>query len=240
MNENGGNIAYDLSGYGNHGVLTNMAVPPNPSSGWVPGSGGSAIATDITTTDYINLGNAPSLDIFGEITMAARVMAHTTPTGGQFRNIISAGWTGQVGYYMDLRQVPNPEIAVGLYFGGGHVGVSMNWGLIPILQGEYYDIVGVWDGIWRLYVDGVERGTAGGVGAQGLNGSTGVYLGGQAGSANWWDGQFDYFFLYNRGLSPEEVWDMHVNPYALQEWPEEQQWQVSNGVAVPGTWPRFF
>jgi hypothetical protein len=54
FNEGSGVTAYDSSGLGNHGTLTNMANPGTPTSGWTSGPNGGALAFD-GIDDYVVL-----------------------------------------------------------------------------------------------------------------------------------------------------------------------------------------
>ena len=61
FNEAAGGRAHDLSGRGNHGTLTEMAIPPTPDSGWNPGRTGIGLKFD-NVNDYVNCGNNASLN----------------------------------------------------------------------------------------------------------------------------------------------------------------------------------
>ena len=56
MLEGHGDRVYDLSKYGNHGVLHNFAYPPTAASGWNPGRDGVAPNLD-GVDDYIDCGS---------------------------------------------------------------------------------------------------------------------------------------------------------------------------------------
>ena len=59
FNEAGGMKAYDLSGKGNHGALTNFAFPSTSTSGWNPGRAGIGLSFD-GVDDYISFASIPT------------------------------------------------------------------------------------------------------------------------------------------------------------------------------------
>jgi len=65
--EGGGSTLHDVSGYGNHGTLTNM----DPATDWVVGEKGWALDFD-GSDDYVNLGQAwQGLQLKGSIVVSA-------------------------------------------------------------------------------------------------------------------------------------------------------------------------
>ena len=86
FDEGEGTTAKDLSGYNNHGTLTNFNFD---SSGWTtetPTGQGYALRFD-GVNDYVNLGNNPILNPKEEITLSAWIKKYSNSSGGiVFRN----------------------------------------------------------------------------------------------------------------------------------------------------------
>jgi hypothetical protein len=84
MQEGGGNRAWDVSGYGNHGTLTNM----DPATDHVLTERGRALDFG-GTDDRVVIADVPSLDIAGNVSVAvwARVGGNTT----NFQGVVAKG-----------------------------------------------------------------------------------------------------------------------------------------------------
>lgn len=70
MNESGGLTAYDISGNGNHGTLTNGPV-------WTQGQFGPALSFD-GVDDYVDAGTIPAFDSASQISMAGWIYRSAT------------------------------------------------------------------------------------------------------------------------------------------------------------------
>lgn len=73
MDEKNGTTAYDTSGNGNNGTLTNGPI-------WERGKNGSAIKFD-GVNDYVNMGNPESLQITGELSVASWIYSRDCISG---------------------------------------------------------------------------------------------------------------------------------------------------------------
>ena len=85
MNEGTGTTTADSAGNGNNGTLTNGPT-------WTTGQIGGALAFD-NTNDYVAVPNSTSLNITGQITLAAWIYKPSTPAG-VYNTIIAKGNNG--------------------------------------------------------------------------------------------------------------------------------------------------
>lgn len=155
LTEGWGQVAYDSSGSGNHGMLgSTPSVDPNDPT-WVARTVNGKSALHFDGDQFVTVPQSPSLES-ARITVGAVVRATTSP--GSYRYVASKGaFMCQAASY-------------GLYTGPGG-------GLIfYVSNGASYTLspdagIGVWDGRWhvvagtfdgatvRLYVDGAEVGS---------------------------------------------------------------------------------
>lgn len=99
LNEGAGTIATDFSGNRNHGTLQNFSDPFTPTSGWVNGKRGTALAFAGTASDdSVNVGDINALEGQSAITVSAWIYDRN-PTQG--RGIISkyAGATPALAFF---------------------------------------------------------------------------------------------------------------------------------------------
>jgi hypothetical protein len=96
-----------------------------------------------------------------------------------------------------------------------------NSGVIPTL-GQWYHIVGVYDGEMSIYINGVlKAGQTGGNGTNGADGTDGLKIGEGTNLYGWgntfFNGSIDSVRIYNRALPAEEVTWLYREPYAMFE-----------------------
>ena len=188
-----GNTFTDLSGYEHHGRCLAESCPTT-----VPGISKMARYFD-GVNDFIQLDNPPTLNLQGEMMIAAWVKPETT-TGMQ--NIVAHGYTGAPKGEVFLR------IADGYYETGSWDG-SNHLTSYPVPAddiGQWVYLAGVYDGTaWRLYRNGVEVSSLSddtgsvSVHARWAIGATG------AGTIRFFQGSIDEVAIYNRALSATEV-----------------------------------
>ncbi len=216
FNEGPGSVsAYDKSGLGNNGVITNGPVSTTSNTGL-----GQALTFD-SSNDYVDAGSAASLDNLGPMTVTAWYYARgegENARGGLFNKGDGDG----VG-------VDGPELEFGslgfdgvdrtnaFAFGVGfsstalHKIASNN----TVTLNRWQFIVLTWDGTSsasgvHIYIDGVEVSyqlSQNGSGSRLDDSSTNLLIGiGNFGAqSNTWDGSIDEMRFYNRVLSPDEV-----------------------------------
>jgi hypothetical protein len=210
----------------NHGTLINGASITSP------GQYGSGAVTLNGTTQYVNLGNPASLQITGQITIAAWVKS-TVATN--IRNIVNKGHT----------TTPNGEITLrinaGQYQGGSWNGAS-HIAVGPAGQatsdvGTWVHLASVYDGTtWRLYRNGTQIGFL--VDATGaVTVAANWSIGSQGGAAaRLFAGQVDEVCIFNRGLSAAEVTQVMNNTgisngilWAASTYAPATTWATANG-----------
>lgn len=210
FNEGVGNKAYDLSGYGNHGTLANMAFPPTVVSGWNPGRRGPAIAFK-GSTDYINCGNDSSLNITDAITIEAWVKPTEAKQESICGNFVGAALGGYAIAILASRK---------LYFiVGSSGGANTIMGNTALSINSFHQIVATHDGTYlNVYLDGKSdkppvSATHVPFGAS----SSAVYIGKTPYTYGYFKGMADEVKIYNRTLSAEEVKWLYHEPYAMFE-----------------------
>lgn len=200
MGSCGANVLRDFSLRANNGVF--VATPDwvlDPDYGWV-------VDLEEDSSEYVSIGAIPALNqIIGPIAMSAWVWGESFNAGG-FNAIINSGFDGtNQGFF--LRVGYNDRISTGSYktVGGDY---RLDW-----TYGEAFGtstwalITGLYDGAnWKVYLNGIERASvAKAVGAAGC--TSGITLG-SMGAGRLWDGKLADCRIYDRGLSPVDVWQL--------------------------------
>lgn len=184
FNEGSGNMVKDKSKYGNHGTVYGATWVDSPVSG-------KALSFD-GVDDYVNVPDAPSLDITDGITLECWAK---WPTGqaGQDLYVVKRN-----AYYLSIAS--GPKIAICYWYSGGFVLVIGN----TVLQNNtLYHLVAVFDGSnFIAYVNGVEDGRAAATNPIITNNEP-LIIGGYAPYQAF--GILDEIRIYNRALSPDEV-----------------------------------
>ncbi len=222
FDEGSGNIAVDVSGYGNDGTINGAT--------WTTGKFGPALNFD-GIDDDVDCGNDDSLNITGEITIALWVKPSVAGEGGSNVGPVCKAEAGVDPWSWQLRyNAPGGGNYMGFQFNGdpeGSTWVSVQQNLLP---GEWYHIAGIFDGTNIVcYLNGVEteRNTI-----SGIRGGSGRFFIGQDGWDNIFNGVVDELRIYNHALSAVELLGAmagEVWPYALGPKPED-------GALYPDTW----
>ncbi|UCE48799.1 MAG: LamG domain-containing protein [Phycisphaerales bacterium] len=195
LDEGGGTTAVDWSGYGNNGTFQG-----NPQ--WVDGLANGGLELN-GTTDYVDCGSHTSLDIAGEISIAAWTKVDVF---GDWDGIVTKGTT-QSPYAMQM-------------WGDGALRFSANWGdpaggvgsgswntYTKMTAGEWTHAAIVYDGsVLRFYINGqkdsleVFEALTFGTAAESL------VLGGDfPGGDEYFDGVIRDVRVYNKALIQEEI-----------------------------------
>ncbi|MFC1636744.1 LamG-like jellyroll fold domain-containing protein [Planctomycetota bacterium] len=220
FDEGSGIMASDTSGTGNDGAL-------NGGPQWVAGKVGGALEFD-GSNDYVDCGSDPSLNINGQLTVAAWV--RTTSTAHAYYVSKGTAWD-EIGHYAIGQEYNVPmtfqfEIAGS----GGTLELDSN---VAINDGEWHHVLGTYDDpVVRVYVDGVvvEENTAA---PNRLTGSTvGGLTIGQRGSEII-SGTIDEVRIYNHAVTEAEILAAMEGgvgyPYALGPDPKD-------GALIKNTW----
>jgi hypothetical protein len=202
LNENAGTSADDSVGP-NNGTLTN-----GPS--WVSGHSGSAVSFD-GVDDHVSVPHDASLTPT-QITVSAWIKATHWKTE-IWRGVVVAkdSWGGSSNGY-DLRTGDNGKLSF-------VVGTSSGWTDAStdslMATGQWYHIVGTYDGTTvRVYINGVERGSATGGGD--LSASSYPLNIGRCpyDTTRLFDGVIDEVAIFNRALTPSEIQTIYQYGYA--------------------------
>ncbi len=193
FDEGSGSTAVDFTGNGNTGTL-------NGGVTWTTGANGSPALQFDGTSGYVSMGNAPMLNITGQITISAWVQIQAT---GGLRDIVAHGYSTS----------PNGEVILRLngnsYQFGSWNGSSYNVNAtIPSGDiGTWVHLTGVYDGTtWRLYRNGALLASqAATVGAVSVNGNWDVGSSGVSTDLRLFKGSIDDVHIYNTGLSASAV-----------------------------------
>lgn len=223
MNVNSGMLLPDLSGYNNHGTLTNMAFPPTAISGW---SGNGLIFDGVN--DYAYLGSPLGLNLSGEMS----VFAWINPTVINTRRIIFGQASSTAGgqYQLEIGFVSG-EISV----------IWANGGVIKSTTGanlqinRWYHVGFVRSGIagnWTctIYINGKLFATWGGLTINPGNSIGGTSIG-RAGDFNnyHFSGIIDDVRIFNRVLNVDEI--------AHSCYQQEEEWDFGIDEVMEGGTP---
>lgn len=199
-----GNTLFDVSGFRNHGTLTNM----EPATDWVIGGNsrlpGYALNFD-GTNEHVNVGDVAILD--GAIQAAFSFWFKKTGDGDPNNRFISK----DNAYELSVREASVNSYTVRI----NNVGLTFS-GTAPVDN--------VWTHIVMMYHDSVTNGSklyingafesAGTLSRGGIdNTATSLSFGGR-GVSHSYNGQIDNIFIYNRGLIPTEIKFLYENPMA--------------------------
>ena len=196
MDEGEGTVAYDTSGYGNHGDLKPGPAPNYP--GWVDGYYGKALSFD-GVDDYVDCGSGESLNIIKAITIEVWVR----PAGPSGSNAELVGKTEDYkGYSLYLGQ-NGDTIRLLLGNGGWVFGPAYSW---PNGYGVWYHIVGRWNGKdIRLFANGVDIGSPVSLTGSISTTTNTLKIGKHYFLASYFNGIIDEVRIYNRALTSGEI-----------------------------------
>jgi hypothetical protein len=143
-----GSMALDASGHDHHG--TPSSSPPTPTSDVPPSSGSNLRSLSFDGLDQlIDLGNPPSLDVEGVVTLCAWINSASSVEG--FRNIVAHGFAFSPSQELVLR-ISDEFYEFMAWDGVNHLVRT------PVRAtdiGTWLHIVGMYDGrAYRLYLDG--------------------------------------------------------------------------------------
>lgn len=238
FNEKAGDTAFDLSGNGNDGTLTNMAVA-DAASGWGTIKSGEGIKFD-GINDLINLHSKASLDDINPISICTELYANSYADDNR---IYTKDATGAAGKTLCIREAPDNI----LEYRSAYSVTRGQWSspTNSILTGNLYRTCVTHDNSSIandavIYINGlsvtvnetsVPNGTI--VSEAAIDG----IIGNRPDTARSWDGMIGYLFIYNRILSPFEVAWINRDPYAMFQpsiSPELMYYEAPGGVSPTG------
>ena len=194
-----------------NGTLTNMTTTGQDAAvgtGWTANNrrwGSGAVMFD-GSNDYVTAGSDSRLDPTTALSIEAWIEPTGFPSfsGAQTSVIVSKGTTDQAEGHYDLL-VYNNRVYFRIYQGGSFKQAT---GSAVISAGNWYHLVGTWDGTTMLlYVNGVLQGTTGSL-ASPITANAGVLQIGRLGLASYeyyFQGMIDSTRIYSRALSANEI-----------------------------------
>ena len=196
----------DVSGFQNHGTLTNM----DPATDWVVGENGYALDFD-GTLDHIALGDPSALNVSGPLSVF--VMFRSTATINNMPLI--ARWGTDYSYVL----MADYRTDNALVFFARVSGVSKEaLGTVATYNdGNWHFATGVFDGAnVRLYTD-LETitgdATTGPISTPAQNVIIGNYS--NLPGASYFPGQIAQVLIYNRALTPSEIRELYADPFEM-------------------------
>ena len=201
LDEGAGTSAADSSGRGNTGTLIN--TPTWTSSGEING----ALTFLAASSQYVNVPDAPSLDVVGSWTVSTWVNPTTVPGAGGKKVLAKDDASNNSNYGIALVNGINGCASLGwrIYFDpGGNVCY-----VTTINPGTWYHVVGEWDSVGQnlmIYLNGALVATQhipGGVPTSASGGA--LELGNEPGISAYLNGTLDDVRVYNRALSASEI-----------------------------------
>lgn len=202
--------ANDESGNGNNGIVNGASLTfdrfGNPNSAYYFNG----------TSDYINMGNHPSLNLDTAVTMSVWIKFSSSYPSN------SNGFTGIITKRLSyILQLNDPHgLAVTIYNGSSFPGFWRDTTFQnDFAPNQWYHLVGIYreqTGKGCIYINGVERGVI----ARNDNGwpsslnssSSELTIGNEQDYGCWFKGAIDDVRIYNRGLNKQEIQVLYNEP----------------------------
>jgi glucose/arabinose dehydrogenase len=198
LDEGAGTTTADLSGNNNTGTLVNGPA-------WTTGKYGAAL--NFGGTSYVNLGNSPSLQLTGSMTVTAwiKISANPVDDGAIVAKLGGSGWQLKTSADTGSR-------TAAIQIGSNASDAVQRYGTTVLGTNTWYHVAGVYDAAARtlsVYLDGVlENGVLSGtVPAAQYNSTEEVDIAQRSGSPGQFNflGIIDEVHVFNRALSAAEI-----------------------------------
>tara|TARA_R110000868_G_scaffold400597_1_gene675213 strand:+ start:1007 stop:1765 length:759 start_codon:yes stop_codon:yes gene_type:complete len=184
----------DLSGYGNHGVLTNM----DPGTDWVPSGGKLSLDFD-GTDDYVDCGafQSPFVSAFS---ISAWLSSRTLPSNNNQQIVFGWGSNNIANAGIFLKVANNSNVLQ--YFVQKNQNGILTATTTPVVDKWIHFVVTIAGSRNNLYINSANESS----GTAGTNPGTGsnFFIGSRAGSLPT-NGQIDDVRFYSRVLTPSEI-----------------------------------
>ena len=214
MNEGTGERVFDHSGYGNHGLMTNM----DAATDWVQSPHGGALDFD-GSDDYIYFGDAAVLQ-----PDAWTIVATVRITTATWNMLCGWGASTVPGILLNVED-NRPLIYMST---GNYVYFHTNaWNLLT--NGNWHNIVFTLPGVSQFdindaqcIINGIQIAIDGvvDVGVQNLKNRFGI------GNSNFrFKGDMQFCYLYNRVLSSPEIAQLYKNPHCFLQPPTSSRYR---------------
>ncbi len=224
FDEGFGVTAADSSGSGNNGTLVNGPA-------WVTGHAGSALSFD-GVDDYVDIGNAASLNPTTAVTLAAWIRTTGSPLS-QFVIAKDSLPSGRTQYF--LRVQNGTAVRMGVRTSIDNFANSAANALTP---NTWYHIAGVYNGAtMQVYVNGQPSGAA--VAATGpmSNNGVNVRIGRRQDAALPFQGAIDDVEIYDRALTAAEILLLYTGPPQDTTPPNVSITSPALGAQISGSYP---
>lgn len=190
------------------GTLNNM----DANTDWVDGIMGGGLDLD-GNDDYISLGDYAGIEGVSALTISIWVKNHKTQilaTGNE--RIIDKNGAGNDTLQLTWQQSEDMHFSIQTNAGAGNDLVAVYTdGPPPGSANQWHHIVGVYDGLEiKLYVNGVLGSVTQPHTQLTNNTAHALLIGTDEGAGEGWDGVVDELRIYNRALSPAEVYDLYL------------------------------
>ena len=210
MNEGHGDHLNDLSMYGNHGTLKNMAFPSTVASGWNPGRAGVGINFD-GVDDYVDCGHNTSLDITTAATFSVWLYWIDNATSPD----ILAKMNGTFEPYRYSLNRTNMRIEPQI----SSDAVTRDWihsDNNVLSFNHWQNVVWVMDGVNHyFYVNGIPAGTDTSAITPLRITTSALIVGARKVGSNLVNGSIDQVRILNRAYTAKEVMDYAMNPWQV-------------------------
>ena len=200
MNENSGLVAFDTSGYNNHGNVYGAE--------WSVGINESGL--NFNGSEYVKTDESNSLNIDGDqLTVEAWVKWKETPSNGDnWANILYKNAESSWGPHYQLQHDQNNE----------HFEFTIStieadnaylWSTTEVKPTVWYYVVGTYDGSeMKLYVNGTLENTKN-LQSNFITSTTPVYIGSKSGTERFFNGIIDEVGIYNYVFTPTEIFNRY-------------------------------
>ncbi len=189
FDENTGTTAYDRSGSGNNGTITEAA--------WAHGYYGNALSFD-GANDYVDCGSDASLNMGNQITAEAWIYM----TGGSARRTIATKWSS---YFFEI---VSGKLNVYLY---GTTSQGWHTSNLSVQSNMWQHIAFVYDGAnVKFYINGIEDGNKPATSGDITDNTNSLVIGdvNKFGQTRAFGGLIDDIRIYNYARTPAQIaWD---------------------------------
>lgn len=199
LDEGSGTSAYDISGNGNTGTLTNMG-----SGDWVQGKVGKALDFKGTTYDNrVVVTSSSSLISQTALTLSAWVNTSLTSSGWVIHKTHSAGNVSPHWGVTYSLEAYSSGVQMRIYNGSTSVAVTGG----TLTANTWHHVVGTWNGATvRLYLDGVGIGTTGTITGTIPSDGGNLLIGARdVGTTGSYPGYIDNAKIWSKALSAAEI-----------------------------------
>ena len=201
----------DISGYGNHGILTGIATtPPTSTDGWgstIRRGGYGELRFTGTYAPYVNAGDASRLQTLAPITLAVWM---APPDFGQS----SLGYILSKVWYVGL---DSTRIDFVIPFSTTNQTFLSN-NITSYINGSWQHLVLTWDGAttMKMYFNGVSISgtTYNSSGTRTSDSGTNAYIGNNNAASRAFHGPMDDIRIFQRVLSSQEIWALYQDALA--------------------------